>query len=147
MDVILIKDVDKIGRRGAVIKAKDGFARNFLIPNGLAILATQGNIKKMDQEKAKREQESEKIKKEYEALAEKLAKLSLTISVLSQEGDALYGSITSHEISKQLSEEGIEIDKSCIELLEPIKALGIYEIPVELHPEVSSKLKVWIVKK
>lgn len=147
MEVIIIKDTDKIGRIGQVVKVKDGYARNFLIPNGLAVPATAGNIKKLDQEKEKRSQESERLKQEALSLKEKIEKLSVTLSVLTQEGDALYGSITAQDIFNAVSEEGLQIDKKCILLAEPIKALGIYEIPVELHPEVSSKIKVWIVKK
>lgn len=148
MEVILKKDVDKIGKAGAVVKVKDGFARNFLIPNNLAVPVTQSNLKSLEQEKAKKTQLSEKIKKEAEELGKRLANLSLTMTALIKEEDEkLYGSISGYEIANALKEEGIEIDKSCIMLEEPIKALGIYEIPVKLHPEVEAKIKVWVVKK
>lgn len=147
MEVILVKDADKIGKIGQVVKVKDGFARNFLIPNGLAVPATAGNIKKLELEKQKKAQDSEKTKQEFLILKEKLEKLSLTISALTQTEEALYGSVSAHDIVKALEEEGIKIEKSAIELPEPIKSLGIYEVPVRLHPEVESKIKVWIVKK
>jgi len=147
MEVILNKDVERIGRAGEVIKVKDGFARNFLIPNGLAVPVNSENLKKLEMEKQKKAQQSEKLKKEAEELKEKIAGLSLTIPVLTQEKDVLYGSITSTDLAAALEEEGIKLDKNKIVLDEPIKALGIYEVPVKFHPEITGKIKVWIVKK
>ncbi|MCX5712359.1 MAG: 50S ribosomal protein L9 [Candidatus Omnitrophica bacterium] len=147
MEVILSKDIERVGKAGEVIKVKDGYAMNFLLPNGLAVLKTQGNIKMLEQNKQKKLQEEEKSKESSRQLAEKLSGLSLTISVLVKEEEKLYGSITTQEISAALKEEGIEIDKNTIMLDESIKALGIYEIPVKLHPQVSAKLKLWVVKK
>lgn len=147
MEVILKQDVEKIGRAGAVVKVKDGFARNFLIPRNFAVPLTSENLKKLENEKQKRQLQLEKEKKEAQLLKDKLAALSLTIPVLTQEDEQLYGSITNQEISNALKEEGIEVAKNLIVLTEPIKALGIYEIPVKLHSEVTATLKVWIVKK
>ncbi len=147
MEVILIKDVNKIGRAGTVVKVKDGFARNFLMPKGLATVVTPGNLKKLEQDKQKILLESEKKKGKANDLKARLDSFSLTISVLAQEDENLYGSIAAVDISDALKNEGIEVDKGCIILDNPIKSLGIYEIPLILHPEVKSKLKVWIVKK
>jgi large subunit ribosomal protein L9 len=147
MEVILTKDVNKIGKAGSVVKVKDGFARNFLMPKGLAVVVTSGNLKKLEQDKEKIALESEKRKALANELKARLDAFSLTISVLAQEDENLYGSIAAAEISSALKDEGIEVDKSCILLDSPIKALGIYEIPLKLHPEVDGKLKVWIVKK
>jgi large subunit ribosomal protein L9 len=147
MEVILIKDVNKIGRAGTVVKVKDGFARNFLMPKGLATEVTPGNLKKLEQDRQKLLLESEQRKALANDLKARLDKLSLTISALAQEDENLYGSIAEADICDALKKEGIEIDKSCMVLDNPIKALGIYEIPLILHPEVKSKLKVWIVKK
>jgi len=147
MEVILNKDVDRIGKAGQVVKVKDGFARNFLLPNGLAVPVTSANIKKLEQEKQQRALQLEKTKREAEELKEKLARLSLTIPVLTHEEDKLYANITSHDLAVALKEEGFDIDKNSIILDEPIKALGIYEVPVNLHPEIPAKIKVWIVKK
>ena len=147
MEVILTKDVEKIGKVGSVVKVKDGFAHNFLFPKSLAIPVTPGNLKKIEQEKQKLAAESEKIKQEALGLKERLDNLSLTIPALAQDDKALFGSITALDISSAIKNEGLELDKGLIQLEEPIKELGIYEIPVKLHPEVSSKLKVWIVKK
>lgn len=147
MEVILTKDVNKLGKAGSVVKVKDGFARNFLMLKGLAVLVTPGNLKKLEQEKQKISLESEKKKGKALDLKERLDSFSLTMSVLAQEDENLYGSITSVDICNALKDEGIEVDKGCIVLDNPIKALGIYEISLQLHPEVESKLKVWIVKK
>lgn len=147
MEVILSKDVPGIGKAGAVVKVKDGFAINYLLPKGLALPSTSGNLKKLKQEKQQKEVLQEKVKLEAEKLKEKLAVLSLTIPVLVHEEGKLYANIGAQDISRALKEEGFEIEKSAILLEEPIKAIGIYEIPVKLHPEVSLKLKMWIVKK
>lgn len=147
MKVILIQDVDKLGKSGQSVKVKDGFARNFLIPNGLAVLANPANLKKLEQEKQKRISQLEKIKKESEELKNRLANLSLTLPVLTQSEDGLYAKVTSLDISRALKEEGFEVDKKSIIMDKPIDSLGIYEIPIQLHPQVSTEIKVWIVKK
>jgi large subunit ribosomal protein L9 len=105
------------------------------------------NLKRLEQEKQRRTLELEKVKKESEELKERLEHLSLTLPVLTQEEDKLYGSVTAADIASALKEEGFDIDKNCIMLDEPIKSLGIYEVPVRLQPEVSSKVKIWVVKK
>ena len=147
MDVILKQDVNGIGKAGAVVKVKDGFARNYLFPHNLAVLSTSGNLKNLELEKRKKDLQQEKLKKEAERTRDKLQALSLTLAVLTQEKEKLYGSITAVELAKALKDENIDVDKDAILLEEPIKALGIYEIPVKLHPEVSGKIKVWVVKK
>lgn len=147
MEVILNQDVDKLGKAGQIVKVKDGFARNFLMPNGLALPLTSANLKKLEQEKQRKILQIEKIKKDAEELKDRLTNLSLTIPVLTQEEGKLYGSITSLDISHLLKEEGLDIDKNSIVLDEPIGSLGIYEIPVKLHPEILAKIKVWVVEK
>ncbi len=147
MEVILKQDVDRIGKVGAVVKVKDGFARNFLLPNGLAVLLTSANLKKIEEGKQHKALQSEKAKKEAQNLSSRLANLSLTLQVLTQEEDKLYGSISSQDIANALKEEKVNIDKNAIILNEPIKSLGIYEVPVKLHPEVSTTVKIWVVKK
>lgn len=147
MEVILKQDVDRIGKAGAVVKVKDGFARNFLLPNGLAVLLTSSNLKKIEEGKIRKTAQSEKVKKEAQDLSGRLANLSLTLSVLTQDEDKLYGSIGCQEIANALKDENVNIDKSAIILNEPIKSLGVYEVPVKLHPEVSTTVKIWVVKK
>lgn len=147
MEVILKQDVDKVGKSGSVVKVKDGFARNFLFPNKLALPVTSANLKSLEQEKQNKELQLEKAKTEAEELRKKIDGFALTMPVLTQEGDALYGSVTAADLEKSLQDEGFRIEKRMIVLDEPIKALGIYEVPVKLHPEVEAKVKVWIVKK
>jgi large subunit ribosomal protein L9 len=147
MEVILSRDVDRIGKAGQVVRVKDGFARNFLLPNNLALPVTPANVKKLEEEKRRKSLELEKTRKEAEAVKARLEALSLTMPVLVQEEDKMYASITAQDISGALKDEGIEIDKNLIVMDSPIKALGIYEVSVKLHPEISTKIKVWIVKK
>lgn len=147
MEVILNKDVEKIGKAGAVVQVKEGFARNFLFPHNLAKPATAGSLKKLEQEKQAKNAQSAKAKEELSALCGRLCGLSLTISALAQDDQNLYGSISAQDISEALKEEGFSIDKSIIDLAEPIKSLGIYEIRIKLHPEITAKFKLWVVKK
>ncbi|PIQ86429.1 MAG: 50S ribosomal protein L9 [Candidatus Omnitrophica bacterium CG11_big_fil_rev_8_21_14_0_20_43_6] len=147
MEVILNKDVEKVGRAGMVVQVKEGFARNFLFPHNLAKPATAGSLKKLEQEQQARSAQSAKLKEESELVKQRLSALVLTIPALTQGEEKLYGSIHTHEIAEALKAEGFLIDKNMIDLAEPIKSLGIYEIPVKLHPDVVAKVKLWVVKK
>lgn len=147
MEVILKKDVEKIGKAGTIAKVKEGFARNFLIPHDLAQPVTGAALKKLEQDALVRSAQSAKAREEAARLSLQLSKLSLTISALTQGEEKLYGSINANEISGALEEEGFLIDKNIIDLALPIKSLGVYEIPIKLHPEVIAKLKLWVVKK
>lgn len=147
MEVILKQDVAKLGKVGSVIKVKDGYARNFLIPNNLALPLTPPNLKKLEEEKKRKFLHTEKMKKEYLGLKERLDGLSLTIPVLTHEADKLYAGISQQDLLAALKEEGIAVEKNCIILDEPIKSLGIYEVEIKLHPEITAKIKLWIVKK
>jgi large subunit ribosomal protein L9 len=147
MEVILKQDVDKVGKSGAVVKVKDGFARNFLIPNNLAVPLNPSNLKLLEEEHKRSTQRLAKAKQDAEALKEKLSAISLTVPVETHEEDKMYGSISAQDICGLLKDEGVEIDKGFVELAEPIKALGIYQVPIKLHPEVSAQVKLWVVKK
>jgi large subunit ribosomal protein L9 len=147
MEVILNQDIDRLGKSGTIVKVKDGYARNFLIPNGLAVPLTPKNLERLEQEKKRKTLQLEKAKQAAEELKNKLANLSLTIPVLIHEEDKLYGNITSLDIATALTEEGFNIDKNSIILDEPINSLGIYEVPIKLHSEVIANIKVWVVKK
>jgi large subunit ribosomal protein L9 len=147
MEVILIKDVEKIGKAGSVVKVKEGFARNFLFPQKLAREATPGSLKQLEKEAQARSAQYAKSKEEAEEIKKRLSAFSLTISALVQGDEKLYGGIGAHDISEALKVEGFTVDKNSIELTEPIKSLGIYELPVKLHPEVSATVKLWVVKK
>ncbi len=147
MKVILRKDVETIGKAGEIVEVKNGYARNYLIPKGLALEASKGNVKRFEQEKKSLELQKNREKKAAEKEAEKLNDTSITISVSVGEEDKLFGSVTSQDIANALEEKGFALDKRKILLDEPIKALGIYSIPIKLHPEVEAKVKVWVVKK
>ena len=144
--VILRINIDKIGKCGDVVSVKDGFARNFLLPKGFALVASKDNISKIEQENKKLDHEKEIEKDKAHALADKLKGFSCTIAAEAKD-DNLYGSVTTAEISKALEEEQFVVDKESILLDEPIKKLGIYEVEVKLHSDISTKIKVWVVKK
>jgi large subunit ribosomal protein L9 len=146
MRVVLREDVEKLGRRGEVVKVADGFARNFLLPKGKALAATDGNLKVIEKEKRRYVQRVAKEKGEMEALAQRIAGVSLTLVRKVGEHDVLYGSVTTGDIADGLEKEGIQVDRRRIQLVEPIKSLGIYNVPVKLHAEVRAEVKVWVVK-
>ncbi len=146
-EVILRRDVRNLGRAGQIVKVKDGYARNYLIPKGYAYLATKENLKLWEQERKRVEKQLEKEKKQAEELAKKIESLSINIVAEANEEETLYGSITEVHIAQALRDEGINIDKDAIVLPVPIKKLGIYDIEIDLHPEVKPKLKVWVVRK
>ena len=146
MKVILRQDHDKLGEAGKVIQVKAGYARNFLIPKGVAYPATADNIKKYDSEKEQLNMKKIQEQKKSEEFAKVLENVSCTISVQVGEEDKLFGSVTSQNIAEVLEEQGHKIDKRKIILEEPIKSLGIYSVPIKLHPEVEAKVKVWVVK-
>jgi large subunit ribosomal protein L9 len=146
MQIVLKEDIDKLGRRGEVVKVADGYARNYLLPLGKALPATPGNLKVIEREKRRYVVRLSKEKEETEALSSRIQALSLTIVRKVGESDMLYGSVTSGDVAEALSKEGVVVDKRRIQLPEPIKSLGIYTIPIRLHPEVTAEVKVWVVK-
>ena len=147
MELILCADVVKIGKVGDIIKVKDGFARNFLLPRKLAYLANPGNIKKIEQQKAKKAKAEEKTQREAEALAEKLNKVSCTVTVEVNDLDKLYGSVSEIDIAKALEDEGFSVDKKIISFDKAIDQLGIFEVNIQLHPKVIAKVRLWVAKK
>ncbi|MBN2357676.1 50S ribosomal protein L9 [candidate division KSB1 bacterium] len=146
MKIILKQDIDSLGTAGQVIEVKRGYARNYLIPHGLAVEATAGNMKSFEQEQKMAHVRSLRGKKEAEELADKIAKLSITIAMQVGEEDRLFGAVTSQTIADLLKENGCEIDRRKIVLDDPIKALGVYEIPIKLHTEVTATAKLWVVR-
>jgi large subunit ribosomal protein L9 len=146
MQVLLREDMEKLGRRGDVVKVAPGYARNFLLPKRLAVRVTPGNMKLIEQEQRAMTVRYDKEKHTGEELARRLAQVSCTIVKKVGEQDMLYGSVTTHEIGQVLEKEGIQIDRRRIQLDEPIKALGVYTVPIKVHPEVTAELKVWVVR-
>ncbi len=146
MKVILRKDFESLGKVGDVVTVKDGYARNFLIPQGIALKADKSNIKRLEAETKHQELKQTRDKKAAEKLAEELNKISCTATVNVGEEDKVFGAVTSQHISDLLKDKGFEVDRKKIVLEEPIKALGIYTIPIKLHSEVEAKIKLWVVK-
>ena len=146
MQIILKTNVENLGNEGDMINVSDGYARNYLIPRNLAVLATEKNRRAIDHEKRVASDKAAKEKKDAEKLATELAGVSCTIQVQVGENERLFGSVTALDIAAVLEEQGYEIDKRKIILDEPIKELGIFTVPVKLHPEVDANIKVWVVK-
>jgi large subunit ribosomal protein L9 len=146
MKVILRKDVDKLGVIGDVVDVADGFARNFLVPKGMAYQATKGGLRQVEEEKKLLAKQAVKTEEMAQEKAQNLSEISLTFMVKATEDDQLYGSVTESDIADKLVEKGFEIDKKMIIIEEPIKSLGVFTIDVKLHPEVVGQVKVWIVR-
>ncbi|MBU1912262.1 MAG: 50S ribosomal protein L9 [Candidatus Omnitrophica bacterium] len=147
MKVILVEDVKSVGAMGDIIDVKDGFARNFLFPKKLARVAVGSNLKIIEDIKKKKVIAVLKERKEADGLKAKISGLSLTITVEAGDDDKLFGSVTSQDVADSFEQEGLLIDKKKIMLEEHIKKLGVYQIPIKLHPEVTAEIKVWVVKK
>jgi large subunit ribosomal protein L9 len=146
MKVILLEDIKTLGRAGTQVEVKDGYARNFLIPNRKALGSTPANQRVFENEKKALAKKHAKERAEFEALAGTLGGLSLTITRLAGEDDKLFGSVTNADVAEALAKEGHKVDKRDILLPEPLRALGIHDVTVQLHPEVKATVKVWVVK-
>ena len=146
MKIVLRQNYDSLGSAGEIVKVKPGFARNFLIPKGIAFFATPQNIKRYESEKEQLTWKKEQDKRKSEDLAKTLESVSCTITVQVGEEDKLFGSVTAQNIAEALESQGYKIDKRKILLDEPIKSLGIYSVPIKVHTEVEAKVKVWVVK-
>ena len=145
--VILRKDITKLGKTGDVIMVKDGYARNFLLPQELVYVATPVNLKRIEQERLKRIASVQKVKQEAEELAKRLDKVSCTVAVEVNDLEKLYGSVTEVDIAKALEAENFVIDRKSILLEKPIEELGIYDVSIKLHPEVTARIRLWVTKK
>ena len=145
MEVILREHVDNLGRRGEVVKVADGYARNYLLPRKLALLATEGNKKQIEREKVKFDAKEAAEQKVAQAMAERLAIVDVEIVRKVGETDALYGSVTSSDVAEALAKKGVELDRRRLVLQEPIKKLGEFSIPVKLHRDVTAQVKVRVV--
>lgn len=146
MEVVLMKDYEKLGKALDVIAVKDGYARNYLIPSGIAVPATESNKRKVADAKRNAEQREEKKSKEAQELSKKIEQVPCTIPVKVGDEEKIFGSVTAQEISDFLKKEGFDVEKRQVELDEPIKQLGVYSIKINLYRDVSARLKVWVVK-
>jgi large subunit ribosomal protein L9 len=147
MEIILLEDIGGLGKRGAAVRVADGYARNFLIPRKKAIAAV-GNSQAVfkDRERARVAGE-QRQRQSAELLRERLASVSLEFGVQTGEEDQLYGSVGVHDIQEALASRGFEIERKDIRLAEPIKTLGVFEVPVHLFQDVEAPVKVWVVRK
>jgi large subunit ribosomal protein L9 len=146
MQLILRADVENLGHLGEVVTVKPGYGRNYLVPQGLAMAATQANLKVFEQERKKLQARMDSSRAAAQDVADKLAALSLTIEVRVGENDKLYGSVTTAQIADLLAASGVEVDRKKIVLDEPIRALGVYEVEVKLHADVRGKVSLAVVR-
>lgn len=146
MKVILKEAVANLGEIGEIVNVADGYGRNYLLPRGLAAMASGKNIKAIENELKKKKLIAAEMKKDAESLAERIAQIKVTIERKAGEGDKLYGSVTSIDIEEALREQGLELDRKKILLSEPIKSLGDHAVPIKLHTEVVAKLNLSVVK-
>ena len=146
MEVILRQAVDNLGHTGDIVKVSSCYARNFLLPRGLAYEATTGNKKRLEQERNRLEAAESDRKGKASELATKIEQASLTFSARVGEEGKLFGSVGAADIAAELEKQGLHVEKRQIDLHEPIKALGVYRVPVRLHADVKPEVRVWVIK-
>lgn len=146
MRVIFLKDVKGQGKKGEVKNVSEGYANNFLLPRGLAALASEGAVKSLESQKKAEEKRKDKEKEAAEELAKKVEALTVQIKAKSGEGGRLFGSITSKQIAEELEKLKIKVDKRKIDLPDPIRSMGVTQVPVKLHPEVIAQVKVQVTE-
>jgi len=147
MKVILRQDIPDLGKVGQTVEVKSGYGRNFLIARNLAIPATKGNLKAIDEVRKQNDIRLRKKMREAEKLKLDMEKLSLTIEVLVGEEEKIFGSVTSQNIVDLLKAENVEIDKRQVLLEEPIKSLGVYTVPVKIEKDIIANIKLWVIRK
>ena len=145
MEVVLKEDIENLGHMGDVVKVKDGYARNYLLPRGLVVLADKKNLKALEHEQRMIAQRRERLTKEAHGISETLSRVSLKFAVKVGEEGRLFGSVTNMDIEKALKEKGFEVERRRIVLQDPIKQVGDYEVPIRLRPEVMPSIKVRVV--
>ncbi len=146
MQIILRQAIENLGKPGDVVTVRAGYARNFLLPRGLAYEATPGNLKRIAQERSRLEAAENARREAAQGLAGQLEQVSLTFSARVGEEGKLFGSVTTADIQHQLEGQGFTIERRLIDLHEPIKALGVYKVPIRLHADVRPEIRVWVIK-
>jgi large subunit ribosomal protein L9 len=144
MKLILREDVENLGKGGEVVDVKPGYGRNFLLPRGLAVAANPRNVRELDHQKAVASAKAAKQKASAQAVAKRLSDTPVTLKRKVGEQDKLYGSVTALDVAEALAARGLSIDRRSIDLAEPIKSLGEFDVPVKLHSEVVGKVKVTV---
>ncbi len=147
MQLILKEDLDNLGKSGEVVSVKEGYGRNYLLPRGLAVMATADDVARVAHEKRVIAARAAKLSKELQAEADRLGQLTVSIARAVGDEDKLFGSVTSRDIAEALAEQKVSIDTKKIHLEDPIKALGMTEVAIKLGQGVTAKIKVWVVKK
>ena len=146
MEVILRQAIENLGGPGEIVKVSPGYARNYLLPRGFAVEATAGNKKRIEKERERLEAAENERRGAAQELAGRIEQVSLTFSARVGEEGKLFGSVTASDIAQQLEAQGFAIEKRQIDLHEPIKALGVYRVPIRLHADVHPEIKVWVIK-
>ena len=146
MEIILRQAIENLGHPGDVVTVKNGYARNFLLPRGFAYEATPGNLKRIAAERGSLEAAENERRETASELAKRLEEVQLTFSARVGEEGKLFGSVTSADIAEQLAAQGFTVERRLIDLHEPIKALGVYRVPVRLHADVKPEIRVWVIK-
>ena len=146
MEIILRQAIENLGHPGDVVTVKNGYARNFLLPRGFAYEATPGNLQRIGAERGRLEAAESERRESASELAKRLEEVQLTFSARVGEEGKLFGSVTSADVAEQLAAQGFNIEKRLIDLHEPIKALGVYRVPVRLHADVKPEIRVWVIK-
>lgn len=144
-EIILQQDVENLGTAGEVVDVAPGYARNYLLPQGFALPATEGNLRRIREERRREERAAERVREKAESLASQLSGRSITFHERAGEGGALFGSVSVADVVDALADDGIELDADQVLLDEPIKELGVYSVAVDLHEDVRPELKVWVV--
>lgn len=144
-EVILKENVENLGSAGEVVDVKPGYARNYLLPQGLALQATEGNLKRLEEEERHKERAVEREREQAEELAAELEGRSLTFHVQAAEEGKLFGSVSAQDVVDRLADDGLTVDRRRIGLDEPIKELGVYNVVVDLYEDVKPVMKVWVV--
>jgi large subunit ribosomal protein L9 len=146
MEIILRQAVENLGHPGDVVAVKNGYARNYLLPRGFAYEATPGNLKRINAERSRLVAAENDRRESASELAKRLEEVQLTFSARVGEEGKLFGSVTSADIAEQLAAQGFNIEKRLIDLHDPIKALGVYRVPVKLHADVKPEIRGWVIK-
>ncbi|HKA88136.1 MAG TPA: 50S ribosomal protein L9 [Haliangiales bacterium] len=147
IQVILKEDVANLGRSGELVSVKPGYGRNYLIPQGMAVLATTKNVAKIEHEKRQIEARASKLRKDAEGVAGRLAGVTVQLERQVGEGDKLFGSVTSRDIEEALRAQGIEVDRKKIHLEHPIRAVGQFTVDIKVARDVAAQIRVWVVAK
>ncbi|MBF0244186.1 MAG: 50S ribosomal protein L9 [Planctomycetes bacterium] len=146
MQILLMEEVEHLGKAGQLVEVKPGYARNYLVPHGKARMVTRNNVSAIEKDLERIKALDKKHREELRGIAAKLSDVNCTVECRADENDKLYGSVTGVEIAKVLKISGIEINPKCIELPEAIKKIGVYDVVVKLETDIKAALKVWVVK-